>query len=495
MKYSELFEPEPEKWGLRGDPYLWRELKEHFGDNELPDDESKLYLSIFRYCGDRCKVGLNNAETAYVKDFDKGGMSSGEVSCKWWRETGIPLLLKRANYKKPEIAYDFFYVFYKTTDTPGWGIAFVTVGPNNSIENIIKHKRKWIETKTFCGTKTDKYYSPLFPMILSPCEMHKYSSWIYCLESHKYFLPDDIIPYPDSNAKQKDFTYEILLKDKSDERVEKFNEELDIEYVYKKDTKRTNCLSFVAALKINNSVKIHIEFCDCYYEMFANMYNELNTKKYTFITLSNWEYYKFLFWDNGKTIRFKIQDYNLKTQVEEPVDIEMPKDKFFKVFNKMLCELQKNLDAFKKKYNLCTETIGTIDYSKLNYEICCSYPKNIKYINHDNEFVNNEHKSIHFSLLMDPNYKAKEKESEKLFTNTENEDDSSKNHYYLDDDDETIWAVIDGKTHIFNYQEMKFIPVNRGIDLMKWHEFPETELQKRLMESIVAFGFKNKGNQ
>ena len=40
MKYSDLFEPEPEKWGLRGDTYLWRELKEHFGDNELPNDES-----------------------------------------------------------------------------------------------------------------------------------------------------------------------------------------------------------------------------------------------------------------------------------------------------------------------------------------------------------------------------------------------------------------------------------------------------------------------
>ena len=111
MKYSELFEPEPETWGLRGDPFLWREMKEHFGDKEIPEKEGDLAFSLFRYCSDRLKISINMSDKAYVEDFAKGGMSSGEVSCKWWRETGISLLTSRADYDKPDFPYHFDYVF------------------------------------------------------------------------------------------------------------------------------------------------------------------------------------------------------------------------------------------------------------------------------------------------------------------------------------------------------------------------------------------------
>lgn len=468
MKYSELFEPEPENWGLRGDPFLWRELKEHFGDKEIPDDESTLYLSIFRYCCDRCKVGLNMAETAFVEDYAKGGMSSGEVSCKWWRAIGIPLLLKRAAYEKPDFAYYFDYVFYKTTNTPGWEIAFVAFGPNNSIENIIKHKRKWIETKVFCGTKTDKYYSPMFPMILSPHEMHNYSPWIYSLELNRYFLPDDIIPYPNSEAKQKDFSYEIILKDETDEHYTDINDDLDIMYDCDKQIEKRNCFGYIATLKINDSVKMHIDFCDCYYEMFSNMLYELKEKKYAYCILSNCDYYKFLFWDNGDKIRFKIQNYNLKTQVEEPVDIEMPKEKFIKIFVKMLCELQKNLDKYKKKFKRCVETIGEVDYSKLDYKTCCPYFHNVKYIDHDNKLINIENKSIPFSPVMKKNYQESKKE-------TDNSSEKLNIHYYLDEND-FVWVENDKRVYRYNYKTGGLIPTDKSVDLMKWHEFPESEL-------------------
>jgi len=32
---ADLFDPEPEQWGLRGDPYLWREMKETFAETQL----------------------------------------------------------------------------------------------------------------------------------------------------------------------------------------------------------------------------------------------------------------------------------------------------------------------------------------------------------------------------------------------------------------------------------------------------------------------------
>ena len=61
-----------------------------------------------------------------------------------------------------------------------------------------------------------------------------------------------------------------------------------------------------------------------FYELISNMYFELKHNKYAFITINEWDYIKFLIWDCGETIRHKIQDYHLHTQVEEPVDIEYP---------------------------------------------------------------------------------------------------------------------------------------------------------------------------
>ncbi|WP_442511262.1 hypothetical protein SH528x_002932 [Novipirellula sp. SH528] len=34
---ADLFDPVPEQWGLRGDPYLWREMQASFADTVLPE--------------------------------------------------------------------------------------------------------------------------------------------------------------------------------------------------------------------------------------------------------------------------------------------------------------------------------------------------------------------------------------------------------------------------------------------------------------------------
>ena len=41
-KLSDLFKKKPEKWGLRGDPYLWEELEKLFSEIEMPELEEKL---------------------------------------------------------------------------------------------------------------------------------------------------------------------------------------------------------------------------------------------------------------------------------------------------------------------------------------------------------------------------------------------------------------------------------------------------------------------
>ena len=62
-------------------------------------------------------------------------------------------------------------------------------------------------------------------------------------------------------------------------------------------------------------------------------------------------------------------------------------------------------------------------------------------------------------------------------------------HYYLYDND-TIWAEIDGKVHIYNYEKKEFILCDRLIDVMKWHEFPARELKKIIQETAKSFGLK-----
>jgi hypothetical protein len=42
MNISEIFEEEPIQWGLRGDPWLWRELKSKFESVPMPETSEAL---------------------------------------------------------------------------------------------------------------------------------------------------------------------------------------------------------------------------------------------------------------------------------------------------------------------------------------------------------------------------------------------------------------------------------------------------------------------
>ncbi|PLX37875.1 MAG: hypothetical protein C0606_06325 [Hyphomicrobiales bacterium] len=84
------------QWGLRGDPPLWEAMEVHFARTPLPASRNEL------------RVLLTDAFTlltgAHIDDpsrgievlaFRRGGMSSGLVSPKFWRETGLPEIEQR----------------------------------------------------------------------------------------------------------------------------------------------------------------------------------------------------------------------------------------------------------------------------------------------------------------------------------------------------------------------------------------------------------------
>ena len=95
MKISEIFEDEPQQWGFRGDPYLWRELKERLDNVDMPDTPEQLKSIIEKEYEVATGHSIHHREHFTVKKFMHGGMSSGGISPEFWHDCGIPLLVKR----------------------------------------------------------------------------------------------------------------------------------------------------------------------------------------------------------------------------------------------------------------------------------------------------------------------------------------------------------------------------------------------------------------
>ena len=95
MKVSEIFEDEPDQWGLRGDPYLWRELKERLGTIDMPETPEQLQSIIEKEYEMVTGYSINHKEHFRVERFMHGGMSSGGVSPEFWNKRGIPMLVNR----------------------------------------------------------------------------------------------------------------------------------------------------------------------------------------------------------------------------------------------------------------------------------------------------------------------------------------------------------------------------------------------------------------
>lgn len=95
MKLSVIFDPEPESWGFRGDPYFWRYLRKRVARVALPAEPAKLEQFIreeyYRLSGTRLAPG----SIGIVEEFAHGGMTSGGLSGEFWIRYAIPLLKKR----------------------------------------------------------------------------------------------------------------------------------------------------------------------------------------------------------------------------------------------------------------------------------------------------------------------------------------------------------------------------------------------------------------
>jgi hypothetical protein len=95
---SDLFDPEPLEWGLRGDPWVWRALRDHLAGTYLPPSPGEVAGILYAAFERLVAVDLNSEfqPAVYRAEFAHGGHSSGYVSIAVWQSRLMPLLLDRA---------------------------------------------------------------------------------------------------------------------------------------------------------------------------------------------------------------------------------------------------------------------------------------------------------------------------------------------------------------------------------------------------------------
>lgn len=92
---SALFDPESAQWGLRGDPYLWREMRQRLASVGCPETARELLAIIEAVFEELTGHPISHTEFIHVEKYSHGGMSSGMISPGFWRDTAIPLLRQR----------------------------------------------------------------------------------------------------------------------------------------------------------------------------------------------------------------------------------------------------------------------------------------------------------------------------------------------------------------------------------------------------------------
>jgi hypothetical protein len=95
---ADLFDPAPDQWGLRGDRFLWMEMRHALCHVEIPEEPEVLAQTITCAFAALTGVALDRQAEFYVKRFARGGMSSGMVSGQFWSERFIPLVQRRAQW-------------------------------------------------------------------------------------------------------------------------------------------------------------------------------------------------------------------------------------------------------------------------------------------------------------------------------------------------------------------------------------------------------------
>lgn len=95
---ADLFDPAPEQWGLRGDLFLWVELRQALCHVPVPEKKGALE-QVIRCAYEALVVQpMDSSAEVYVPRLARGGMSSGMVSSEFWSRSFIPTIELRRSW-------------------------------------------------------------------------------------------------------------------------------------------------------------------------------------------------------------------------------------------------------------------------------------------------------------------------------------------------------------------------------------------------------------
>ena len=97
---SDLFDPAPDQWGLRGDLFLWMEMRQALCLVPVPEKLSDLADIVSSAFHALTGKPLRSGDELLVNRLSRGGMSSGMVDSSFWADQLIPILENRLKWLK-----------------------------------------------------------------------------------------------------------------------------------------------------------------------------------------------------------------------------------------------------------------------------------------------------------------------------------------------------------------------------------------------------------
>jgi hypothetical protein len=95
---SDLFDPAPKVWGLRGDLFLWLEMRQALCLVPIPEQSEAMRATIASAIHALIGHGLDGRADVFVRRYDRGGMSSGVVNGPFWVDKFTQLMEQRARW-------------------------------------------------------------------------------------------------------------------------------------------------------------------------------------------------------------------------------------------------------------------------------------------------------------------------------------------------------------------------------------------------------------
>jgi len=98
---GDLFEREPNEFGMRGDTYLWWRLRERLSDVPMPTSYFAVRSLVREAIVAEVDIDIDafprdDPDGIFVQELSTGsGISSGRVLPMWWMRTGLPILVDR----------------------------------------------------------------------------------------------------------------------------------------------------------------------------------------------------------------------------------------------------------------------------------------------------------------------------------------------------------------------------------------------------------------